>query len=324
MVVHGLQIDDALQLTHFDLEQLEENLQRTDARVWLDLQDFEPGEIEGWLDRMNIIGLPRRLCLEVRDRPGFYPLKTEIIMVIPVLADPDISHETDYVTFLCRENLLLTLHQKPITNPDRIIEDIGDSESWLPERSIAGLVSAIMLDQSQDCLLRYTSQLRNAISALEERMDREPDSVAAEQILDLRAELLMLGALVNDQLPAINALSTTDKPYFRLKDAKEYMNCVLASLKAAAVSLDWLDQRIGALRSGFEMHAQDQTNRRLNFLTILSAIFNPATLLAGIWGMNFVHMPELQYPNAYPIALGIMVSIGVLMFLLFRRGGWFE
>ncbi|PQP34044.1 magnesium and cobalt transport protein CorA, partial [Desulfobacteraceae bacterium SEEP-SAG9] len=82
--------------------------------------------------------------------------------------------------------------------------------------------------------------------------------------------------------------------------------------------------RIGALRSGFEMHAQDQTNRRLNFLTILSAIFNPATLLAGIWGMNFVHMPELQYPNAYPIALGIMVSIGVLMFLLFRRGGWFE
>ncbi|PQP33557.1 hypothetical protein C6A37_12310, partial [Desulfobacteraceae bacterium SEEP-SAG9] len=87
------------------------------------------------------------------------------------------------------------MHQKPITNPDRIIEDIEDSESWLPERSIAGLVSAIMLDQSQDCLLRYTSQLRNAISALEERMDREPDSVAAEQILDLRAELLMLGAL---------------------------------------------------------------------------------------------------------------------------------
>jgi magnesium transporter len=40
--------------------------------------------------------------------------------------------------------------------------------------------------------------------------------------------------------------------------------------------------------------------------------------------MNFVIMPELQYPYAYPIALSLMVLIGVLMFLFFRRGGWFD
>ncbi len=324
MIVNSLQINDALQLTWLAPEQVEGMLQKTDARVWLDLQEFEPGEIDGWLDRIEIKGLSRRLCLEVWDRPGFYPLKNEIILVIPVLADPDVSHETDYILFLCRENLLLTLHGKPFMNPQRVIDDIEDSESWLPERSIAGIVSALMIDQSQDCLLRRSTQLRNAIGAVEERMDREPDAVEAEQILELRSELLMLGALVNDQLPALKALSTTDRPFFKLKDAQEYMNCALANLQAATVSLDWLDQRIGALRSGFEMHAQDQTNRRLNVLTILSAIFNPATLLAGIWGMNFVLMPELQYSYAYPIALSFMILIGVLMFLFFRKGGWFD
>lgn len=324
MNVYGYQIDDALQLTRFDPEKIEDTLQRPDARAWLSIQGPEPGETQRWLDRLNVNGLSRRLCLEVRDRPGFYPLKSEIIMVLPMLADPGISHETDYVIFLCRENLLFTLHQKTFMSLDRIIEDIEDSESWLPERSIAGLLSAVMMDQTQDCLLRYTSQLRNEITALEGRMDQAPDSVTAEQILDLRAELLMLGALVSDQLPAMKALTTTDKPYFKLKDAQEYMNCALANLQAATVSLDWLDQRIGALHSGFEMHTQDQTNRRLNLLTILSAIFNPATLLAGIWGMNFANMPELQYPYAYPMALGFMILIGVLMFLFFRRGGWFE
>jgi magnesium transporter len=113
-------------------------------------------------------------------------------------------------------------------------------------------------------------------------------------------------------------------PFFKIKDTLEFLNCAAANLQAASSSLDWLNGRIGALRSGFEMHAQDQTNRRLNMLTILAAIFNPATLLAGIWGMNFALMPELQYPLAYPIALGLMVLIGVLMFLFFRRGGWFD
>jgi magnesium transporter len=102
------------------------------------------------------------------------------------------------------------------------------------------------------------------------------------------------------------------------------MNCALANLQAADQSLDRQDQRIGALRSGFQMYAQDKTNRRLNMLTILSAIFMPITLLAGIWGMNFETMPELKYPFSYPIALGLMALIGSGMYLFFRRKGWLD
>lgn len=205
----------------------------------------------------------------------------------------------------------------------RELAHLQQSESWLPGRSTAGLVSAIMIETSLQAL-GHTTGLRNSILALEERMDRSPDTVEAEEILNARSDLITLGAVVSDQLPALQALSSTDKPFFHLKDAQEYMNCALVNLHAVDGSLDWLDGRIGALRAGFEMHAQDQTNRRLNMLTILSAIFNPATLLAGIWGMNFARMPELQYPLGYPIALGLMLVIGVLMFLFFRRGGWFD
>jgi magnesium transporter len=72
------------------------------------------------------------------------------------------------------------------------------------------------------------------------------------------------------------------------------------------------------------MHAQDKTNRRLNMLTILSAIFMPVTLLAGIWGMNFELMPELRYRFAYPVALGLMVAVGMGMYRFFRRTGWLD
>jgi magnesium transporter len=323
MTVHAFQINEAIQMTPLAPEKAAEAVQGADARIWLDLQGVEPGELEQWLDTLGIKDLSRRRCLEGQDCPAFYPLKTEILLVIPVLTDSETRREAEYVAFLCRENLLLTVHRTSVFSPEQIAVALKESDTWLPERSIAGLVSSVMIDQSETST-RHTVNLRRSILALEERMDREPDRVEAEEILDLRAEMLALGVVVGDQLPGLQALSTTDKPFFRLKDAQEYMNSALANLQAAVGSLRWLDQRVGALRAGFEMHAQDKTNRRLGMLTILSAIFMPVTLLAGIWGMNFESMPELKFPSSYPIALGFMALVGWGMHRFFRKGGWFD
>ena len=93
---------------------------------------------------------------------------------------------------------------------------------------------------------------------------------------------------------------------------------------AADKAADRLDKRIIALRSAFQMNAQEKTNRRLGILTVLSAIFMPMTFLAGIWGMNFEGMPELKHPLAYPSVLGIMIIIASGMYLYFRKSGWFD
>jgi magnesium transporter len=322
MIINSFQINDESRLTPLAPESAAEAYQRKDARIWLDLQDAGPDELEAWLDKLGVRGLSRRLCLEARDRSGFYPLKKEIFLVIPVLAGKEGEREMDYIAFLCRENLLFTLHLKSIFNPQEIATFL-ETDAWLPDRSIGGLVSAVMIDLSLDSL-RHIGDLRSLILALEDRMDREPDTVEAEEILDMRAELLAHDTVVSSQLPCLKALSATDKPFFKLKDAQEYMNCVLANMRAAERNLDRLDARIGALRSGFQMHAQDRTNRKLGMLTILSAIFMPITLLAGIWGMNFEIMPELKYAFSYPMALGLMALIGSGMYLYFRRGGWFD
>ena len=322
MIVNSFQISNELQLTPLAPERAAQMCQIRDARIWLDVQTAEPAELENWLDKLGIIGLPRRLCLEASDRSGYYPLKKDIFLVIPVLADIEGSPERDYLALLCRENLLLSFHRKSLFNPQQLAT-LHEAEDLLPDRSVAGLVSAVTLDLSQECL-GQAADMRTTIRALEERKDLEPDAVEAQEILDLRSELLVLDAVVSDQLPSLRALGSTDKPFFKLKDAQEYMNCALANLQAADRSVDRLGERISALRAGFQMHAQDKTNRKLGMLTILSAIFMPITLLAGIWGMNFETMPELKYAFAYPMALGLMALIGSGMYLYFRRSGWFD
>ena len=322
MTVNSFQIDEALKLTPVAPDKIAELAREADVRLWLDLIDFTPDELESWLDGLEVEDMERQLCLEARDRAGFYPLKRVIFFVIPVLVRTETTGEVDYVAFLCKGNFLLTLHSRPVLNPQQLAV-LDASDAWLPERSIAGLVSALMIDQSLDCL-RRTADLRDAVTALEQRMVHDPDTVEAEEILEQRSTLVTLGSLVSDQLPSVQALSRTDKPVFRLGDEREYIDCALTNLRAADESLTWVDQRIGALLSAFQMNAQEKTNRRLNMLTILSAVFMPVTLLAGIWGMNFEIMPELTIPFAYPLALGFMVVVGAGMYLFFRKTGWLE
>ena len=88
--------------------------------------------------------------------------------------------------------------------------------------------------------------------------------------------------------------------------------------------VDRLEKGTTDLRVRFSLHQQDRTNRRLAILTVLSAVFLPLTLMAGIYGMNFEFMPELGYRYAYPVALGAMVVVAVGMVAYFRSRGWFD
>ena len=105
MLVNSFQISNELRLTPLAPERAAEVVQNKDTRIWLDVQTAEPAEIEAWLDTLGIIGLPRRLCLEASDRSGYYPLKKEIFLVIPVLANIEGQPERDYLALLCRENV---------------------------------------------------------------------------------------------------------------------------------------------------------------------------------------------------------------------------
>jgi magnesium transporter len=66
----------------------------------------------------------------------------------------------------------------------------------------------------------------------------------------------------------------------------------------------------------------NRMNEVMKVLTIISTIFIPLTFIAGIYGMNFQHMPELSWPWAYPLVWFAMAVIAVLMVFYFRRKRW--
>jgi magnesium transporter len=85
-----------------------------------------------------------------------------------------------------------------------------------------------------------------------------------------------------------------------------------------------MEDRIRDLRQSSGNYLQEATNRRLNILAILSAIYLPSTLIAGIFGMNFVNIPITHLKYGYFFVLAIMIGLVVGQLWFFYRRGWFR
>jgi magnesium transporter len=299
-----------------------EAIRLQNAKVWIDLMDAETSELEKKLDDLKVQGLIRHICLESRDHPGFYPLKPLALMVLPVQMEVQESNTMEYLAILFSNDFFISIRNSKMARFRKSINS-QDSFDLLPDDTIAGVISTLMMGLSLDCL-RKTAKLSDMIMALERQMEREPDSVKIEEISEKRSDLLTLESIVQGQLPIIETIISSDRPSKNQESTLEYLRWAAANLKSADKKLEWLEHRIEVMRSLIDMYAQDRTNRRLGRLTVLSMIFMPITFLAGIWGMNFESMPLVSYKYGYLSALGIMILISGAMYFYFHRKGWFD
>jgi magnesium transporter len=64
-------------------------------------------------------------------------------------------------------------------------------------------------------------------------------------------------------------------------------------------------------------------NEVMKVLTVMASIFIPLTFIVGVYGMNFLNMPEMKWPWAYPALWGVMIGLSVLMLYFFKKKKWF-
>jgi len=102
----------------------------------------------------------------------------------------------------------------------------------------------------------------------------------------------------------------------------EAMGEVLRDVESLMNFSDFLAERTQFLLDAAIGMINIAHNRRLNVFTVLSVVLMPPTLIASIYGMNFRHMPELDWLLGYPMALGLMVLVAVGPILFLRRRGW--
>ena len=184
-------------------------------------------------------------------------------------------------------------------------------------------VMHLVLDTMIDRYLAIREPLTRRLTQIQDDL-LDPDNASDDwkQVLLDRRSLRRLDMLCSNQLDALDSLrrntrvTWTQQQTVRMRDLEEHISRVYNHVTGLQRDME------SAIQLHFSAVAHG-TNKVVNRLTVISAVFLPLSLMAGIWGMNFETMPELGKPNAYFYALGAMASVGALLLVFFKRRGFF-
>ncbi len=217
---------------------------------------------------------------------------------------------------------ILTFRGIEIVDPVRDVSELAASVS-IDGNAAVSLAAPILVEFSQQ-LRADVIRLRNEVRLIATRLDDAPETVALQEILSLKRHLLDMEATAEERAHVMQVLTTLRHDVFDAEMYGEDLRDTQLNTKATLRRLERTERRIGDLQVRFDAHQQDLTNRRLSRLTVISAIFLPLSLIAGIYGMNFDDMPELHFPHSYPVVLIVMATITGVMIWRFREGGWLD
>lgn len=304
------------------LENLESDYKKGFSH-WLDvsgLQDAEKISVIG-----NQFGLNHLLVddiLHTRQRPK-YELYDETIFIVLKMFRLDAKNEiiAEQVSIVIKENLLATFQEREGDVFGLVRSNIKEDGKRIRSMSSDYLAYAL-LDAIIDNYFNVLEELGERIEAIEQKLLKNPtpetlreiNSTKQESML-LRRSLWPLRDVINRlELEEIRLVKKATRPYFR-----DVYGHVVQAIETIESYRDVLSGMVDLYLSS----VSNKMNAIMKVLTIIATIFIPLTFFAGIYGMNFKYMPELDWEYGYYGALFVMFLIALAMISYFHKKKWF-
>ncbi len=183
------------------------------------------------------------------------------------------------------------------------------------------VVYAIM-DFVVDCYFPILDQLEGEVEAMEAvLLQRPPLAGELERIHQLRRDLERLRRVASPLLEVCSRLERIDVPIID-DDVRPYYRDVQDHVIRVNESIGSLRELLSFVFESSMMLAASRQNDVTRKLAAWAAILAVPTAIAGIYGMNFEHMPELKWPLGYPTALAVIAALCITLYRRFRRAGW--
>lgn len=222
-----------------------------------------------------------------------------------------VQGENFVLSFSETETALFDGVQKAIT--DNVLKIRTRPTDYLLSVMINGLVAdyASLASSIDDDMDDLASELIAAVDARD----------IGAQILSLRRRYMDLKRTVMPLKEQFSRLLRSDSRLIR-KGTRPFLNDVNDHLLYVAQSIDSCRETLASLMDLYVSNNDLRMNDIMKRLTVVSTIFIPLTFLVGVWGMNFRNMPELEWKYGYAAAWGVMIVIGVIVYLFFRTKKW--
>jgi magnesium transporter len=230
------------------------------------------------------------------------------------------QHQSTQLSAVLTESRLLTYHVESLACVqalraylDRHAEQCGRGPDFLFH---------LILDEMVDEYAPVLDAVTESLDGMEEDIFRRPVRAAVPRLLHLKRDILALRKTLVYEREVLARLSRGE---FELIDDREtvYYRNVYDHLVRFTELIESSREMVSDLMESHLSATSNRLNEVMKVLTMISTVVLPMTLVAGVYGMNFDHMPEIHWPYGYPFALGLMLLAGLLPLAIFKWRKWF-
>lgn len=214
------------------------------------------------------------------------------------------------------EHFIITVTRQKLNEIRMVKPVLLEEQVHTPDRFMYHLIDLVVRNY-----FLVGDRVEARIEALDEAILVNAQKSHMNEIISLRGEIMWLKKTLGPQKDLIGMLN---KKELRLIDDRlqKYFSDVYEDAVKIFETFETFRELIGHLREAYQLSLASRANDIMRVFTAMTVIFMPLTIITGIYGMNFDHMPELAYRYSYFIVLGVMLLVATLMVIFFRKKDW--
>jgi magnesium transporter len=329
LVFHGVSFDPRDRSTRrFELAGLDAELENEHVFSWVDIQAPEISPLNEVLRRMEL----DLTLISHFDQPEVLPRIVErpdcLAFYLYPIYEPERHLDTRRgladiefarLIVVLGVDYIITYHRRSLD----AVEDIKSTceDSFRLAGRTPGFVAFLFL---QGCLYDYAHlnlANDNYLDGLQRDLAAGPGGPVPAGVAVASRNILALKKLAAS-LHIVLMLLATKRNRFVSDEGRSFFQEMLRNAVAVRESVDSSRDLLDGILGTVQAAAANRTSEIARVLTVVSSIMLPLTVITGIYGMNFEHMPELRWPLGYAGVLGVMGTVAAGLVVLFRRLGW--
>jgi magnesium transporter len=230
--------------------------------------------------------------------------------------------ETEQISIVLGENFIVSFQEDAHRDVfNHIREKLRLNHTKL-RLSGADYLCYALLDMIVDHYYNVMEKLGDRIEMLEERIIRNSNTRSLAEINSLRKELIVLKRNVSPVRDLINGFIRSDSDLLEEKTTKYFKDILDHITQANELAESYRDMMMN-LQDLYLSHVNLKSNEVMKVMAVVTCLLAPATVIGGMFGMNFDKIPYLHHQYGFFIAVGLMLIVPIGMVVIFRKRGWF-
>jgi magnesium transporter len=293
------------------------------AVTWINIDGLhDEDSIEEICTYLGIHKLSMEDILSVGQRPKLeeYQDYVQAVLKLLTLDSTEETIEYEQLSFILKGKILVTFQEKTGDVFDSVRNRIREGKGNVRKRGADYLLYAL-LDLVVDHYFIVLENFGEKLEDLETDLLNSPDKTTLNKLHHLRRETLLLRRTVYPLREMIGRFEKLEEPLIS-NSIKVFIRDLYDHTIKVIENIEVLRDMSSGLLDLYMNSTSNKMNETMKVLTIMSSIFIPLTFIAGVYGMNFKNMPELEYKYGYFVILGVMLAVFIAMMIFFKKKKW--